>query len=131
MESELTIVPVLEQDRSADRPARWCHRRDVMALGIEPADVLRTSGKADWALRRFWGPSSSGAAAAGRSGRTAQGTRVQQPFRYLQGCRGLRPRHGGHAAQGSAHPTACAAAPTHDVIDMGQFRPGHDAGATN
>ena len=105
MEGDLTIVPVLNKiDMPIARPDDVIAEMEP-ALGIEPADVLRASGKTGIGVDEVLaGHHRARAAAARRSRRPAQGARLQQPFRHLQGRRRLRPHHGGRAAQGPAHP---------------------------
>ena len=84
IEGNLTIVPVLNKiDLPIARPDEVIEEMHS-ALGIEPEDVLRASGKSgmgvDEVLQR---DHRAHPAAAGRPQRPAQGARLQQPFRHL------------------------------------------------
>ena len=104
IEGDLTIVPVLNKiDLPIARPDEVIAEMQS-ALGIEPADVLRASGKSgigvDEVLQAII---ERDPAAARRPRRPAQGAGLQQPFRHLQGRRRLRPRQGRRAEEGPAH----------------------------
>ena len=95
-----------QQDRPAHRPARRRHRRDAVgprhrSRGRAPRqrqDRRSASRRCSQAIIERVPPP------PGDPDAPAQGAGLQQPFRHLQGRGRLRPRQGGRAAEGPAHP---------------------------
>ena len=98
MEHDLTIVPVLNKiDLPIARPDDVIAEME-QALGIDPDEVLRASGKTGMGVDEVLGAIIERVPPpAGEPRRPAAGPGLQQPLRHLQGRRRLRPRQGGRA----------------------------------
>ena len=128
MEGDLTIVPVLNKiDLPIARPDEVIAEME-QALGIDPEDVLRASGKTGIGVEEVLARHHRArAAAAGRARRRRSRpwstTAISTPTRASSSTSASRKARSTRASS----IRLMRGGTEHEVIDIGQFRPAHDA----